>query len=247
MKALKADYCIYPTLLDAYTSYVRADDIYDKYYGWAESPSVTLEEFREKSFTDLIDRINRKPFENEAASKGTAFNALVDVLASKKNSDKIKYSISEDGKMYQVEYDGYDFFFPAEICRHYARKFADALHQSFVEGTLTTTYGNVRLYGYTDEITGFAVHDIKTTSKYQVGKYRHNWQHLVYLYCLRDMGVDVDTFIYEVTDFSSIYTELYHWHKDSFYTLRDGVEDFIRFVNDNRDLITDTKIFGNAE
>lgn len=246
MRALKADYCIYPTLLDAFTSYVRADDIYDKYYGWAESPSVTLDEFREKSFNDLIDKINRKPYASEAASKGTAFNMLVDALACKDNF-KIKYELSDDGKMYHVEHDGYDFFFPAAICKHYARQFADALHQSFVEGYMLTTYGNVRLYGFTDEITRFAVHDIKTTSKYQVGKYRHNWQHPVYLYCLRDMGVDIDTFVYEVTDFSSIYTEIYHWQKDSFYVLRDGVEDFIRFINDNKELITDKKIFGNAE
>ena len=53
----------------------------DKYYGFSENPPYSDVEFDEKMFKELIDKINRIPFESEAADKGTAFNELVDVLA----------------------------------------------------------------------------------------------------------------------------------------------------------------------
>ena len=93
-----------------------------------------------------------------------------------------------------------------------------------------------------------SVHDIKTTGSYYVGKFKDHWQHMVYPYCLMQNGSDVRSFEYNVTDFKSTYTESY-----TFVPARDipilinHCEDFIRFLNDNRDLITDKKIFAEDE
>lgn len=73
-------YRIYATLLDAFGAYLNSDVIWDKYWGWSENPPHTPEEFHEQQFQELIDRINRKPFDSEAADRGTAFNEIIDCM-----------------------------------------------------------------------------------------------------------------------------------------------------------------------
>ena len=75
---MQPNYRIYATLLDSYFNYLNSDVIYERYYGWSENPPYTEEEFRQKQFQELIDRINRRPFDSEAADKGTAFNEVID-------------------------------------------------------------------------------------------------------------------------------------------------------------------------
>ena len=53
----KISYRIYPTILDSYFNYLNSDIIYERYYGWSENPPCTEEEFRQKQFQELIDRI----------------------------------------------------------------------------------------------------------------------------------------------------------------------------------------------
>ena len=88
MKNQQLNYCIYATLLDAYWGYLNSDVIWEKYWGWSENPPHTPEEFHELQFQELIDRINRKPFDSEAADKGTAFNELVDALIEKSQAER---------------------------------------------------------------------------------------------------------------------------------------------------------------
>ena len=76
---MQPNYRIYATLLDSYFNYLNSDVIYERYYGWSENPPYTEEEFRQKQFQELIDRINRRPFDSEAADKGTAFNEVLTV------------------------------------------------------------------------------------------------------------------------------------------------------------------------
>ena len=64
----------YATLLDSFGSYLNSSRIYQEYWGFAENPSKTEEEFEKEQFQGLIDKINRVPFSSEAADKGTAFN-----------------------------------------------------------------------------------------------------------------------------------------------------------------------------
>ncbi|MGL5957908.1 MAG: HNH endonuclease [Phocaeicola sp.] len=82
-------YRFYATLLDAYHGYLHSDVIWEKYWGFAEEPPHTPEEFHELQRLELIDRINRKPFDSEAADKGTAFNEVIDCMIDGVKSDKV--------------------------------------------------------------------------------------------------------------------------------------------------------------
>lgn len=255
-KPLDIMFNIPPTTLDSYTSYKRAEEIYEEYYGWSENPSCTPEEFVARKFQDLIDHINKVPFDSEAADKGTAFNEVVDCIVENRKSEKVNVSrvyeqIGYDGEpmrgqliALQATYNNRNFIFPLPLVREFSDYFKGASTQVFVEGILPTCFGNVKLYGYIDELLPFSVHDIKTTSSYKIGKFKKNWQHIVYPYCLNCMGNDVKAFEYNVTDFKETYTETYIFDKDrDVRKLREEVEDFIIFLKENRELIKNEKIF----
>ena len=96
------------------------------------------------------------------------------------------------------------------------------------------------------------VHDIKTTGSYTVGKFKDHHQHLVYPYALMKNGSDVRTFEYNIVEFNKggyvidTYTETYVFNPErDIPILTNHCEEFVRFLEENRKLITDTKIFGN--
>lgn len=250
-------YNFYATLLDAYQSYLDSDKIWENYWGWSENPPHTPEEFRKLQFQSLIDKINRVPFDSEAADRGTAFNELIDCINDSKDSDKITYDLAYNldntPAAYIVGYNNRTFTFPYWICLELVGYFTDAVAQQYVEAELPTKYGIVKLYGYIDELMPDSVHDIKTTGSYSVGKFKGNWQHLVYPYCLHRDGCNISRFEYNIVEFSgknscNIYTELYNYDDERDTTrLKEFCEDFICFLNDNKDLITDKKIFNNHE
>lgn len=246
------DYCFYATLLDAYRNYLDSDKIYEKYWGWSENPPHTLEEFQKEQFQSLINTINRVPFNSEAADRGTAFNELIDCINDGKDSDKITYDIAYNldntPAAYIVGYNNRTFTFPFWICLELVGYFTDAVAQQYVEAMLPTKYGIVKLYGYIDELMPHSVHDIKTTGNYSVGKYRDNFQHLVYPYCLNNSGCKIDKFEYNIVEFSgkncNTYTELYNYDDErDTARLKEFCEDLICFLNDHRELITNQKIF----
>ena len=95
------------------------------------------------------------------------------------------------------------------------------------------------------------VHDIKTTGSYSVGKFKTHFQHLVYPYALIQNGNDIRTFEYNILEFSKAgypvdtYTETYVFVPErDIPILTNHCEEFIQFLEANRELITDTKIFG---
>lgn len=250
---------IYATLLDSYFNYFNSDVIYERYYGWSENPPCTEEEFQQKQFQELIDRINRKPFDSEAADKGTAFNEVIDCMIENRKSETVKiekmYSDMMDCKQKVVAlkatYNNRVFTFPISLCREFANYFEGALTQQRVEAILPTAFGDVLVYGVIDELMPTSVHDIKTTGSYTVGKFKDHHQHLVYLYCLNKNGVPIKDFEYNIVEFNKggyvvdTYTETYVFNPErDIPILTNHCEEFIRFLEDNRELITDTKIFG---
>lgn len=256
MRTKQLKFKFYATLLDAFTSYLKSDAIWDRYWGFSENPQHTPEEFKEQQFQKLIDTINRVPFDNEAADKGTAFNEVVDCMIENRKSDKVQVerllSDMVDGKQnivgLRTTYNNRQFDFPITICREFANYYKGALTQQHVEAILPTCFGNVLLYGYIDELMPMSVHDIKTTGNYYVGKFKDHWQHIVYPYCLMQNGSDVRLFEYNITDFKSTYTESYTFvPKRDIPVLIEHCEDLIRFLNDNKNLITDKKIFAEDE
>jgi len=266
-------YAFYATILDRFRDYRDSDLIWERYWGFSDNPPQSPEEFRESQFHDLIDRINRVPYDSEAADKGTAFNEVVDCLIEHRKSGKVKVErvfkkeafgtcdpltgkpeyydehYTDEVVGLNAEYNNRTFYFPLPLVREFAGYFHGAVTQQYVEATLPTAYGDVLLYGFIDELMPLSVHDIKTTNKYHIGKYKNNMQHLVYPYCLMRGGSDVRTFEYNVAELGkysySTYTETYVFDPDrDIPRLREHCEDFIRFLMENRDKITDKKIFG---
>lgn len=241
-------YKLYATLLDSFESYLSSSRIYNMYWGFSENPKLTEDEFEKQQFQDLINRINRVPFESEAAEKGTAFNEMIDCIIENRQSDKYKIESIREHDTINVRNEKWEFNFPLKLSSEIAKRLSGALTQQLVSGVLPTKYGDVLLYGYLDEMLPFKVVDIKTTGKYSAFKYRDNWQHKVYPFCLNNNGILINDFEYVVTDFKKVYTEFYTYNPDRDFALLQGFcERFIEFLEANRHLITDAKIFALDE
>ena len=262
-------YQLYPSLIDAYTDYSKSEVIYNKYWGGAENPSLTLEEYEAKAFQDLIDKINRVPKDLIKADIGTVFNELVDCLILGHKSTKIEVEKLHDdaGNVVSLKanYNGRSFVYPLDFVRLFADNYKGAIPQMLVEGVLPTRRGEVRLYGYLDELMPLSVHDIKTTGSYEVGKFKDHSQHLVYPYCLKQMGyTGVDLFSYDVAEISTnitkqtpeppevevklkaTYSEEYLFTPERDIPILEGkVVELIDFIEANRHLITNPKIFAS--
>lgn len=244
-------YRFYATILDAFWGYLNSDAVWEKYWGWSENPPHTPEEFHELQFKELIDRINRVPFDNEKADRGTAFNELVDALIEKRKPSKMEVERNAENTCYTVVYNNRTFVFPISLCCEFANYFKGALTQIRVEAILPTAFGDVLVYGFIDELMPTTVHDIKTTGSYTVGKFKDHHQHLVYPYALMQNGSDVRMFEYNIVEFNKggyvvdTYTETYVFVPDrDIPILTSHCEMFISFLEENRNLITDKKIFG---
>lgn len=242
-------YKIYPSLLDAFQNYLESEKRWETYYGGSENPKISLDDYNEAAYQEMINKINRVPFESDAADKGTAFNEIVDCLIENRKSDFVSIERIIDrnsnvtGLKAVIKKKVFDF--DIRLCREFANYYKGALTQQRVEAILPTQYGDALLYGFIDELMPTSVHDIKTTSKYSAYKFRNHWQHFVYPYCLLKNGNDIHTFEYNVTDFKKTYTEVYTFKEDrDIPILTSHVENFIEFLLDNKDKITDKKVFG---
>lgn len=267
-------YRIYPSLLDAYDAYRRSGEVWESYWGFSENPPHTPEEFEAQQLRELLDKINRVPSEiSEAALRGTALNLLIDRLVCRESDPRCEFEpvyerqevcADEDARMRPVVSEnligykahisdrgsGGDFFFPAEMCEHICELYPplETLPQQYLSRTLSTPkYGEVELYGFADYILHDSVHDMKTTSRYGVGKYKHNSQHLVYPYCIDPFRIQ--RFNYDVVEISKggawqVYQETYMYEPErDIPALTAKVEDFIGFIEAHRSEITDRKIF----
>lgn len=253
MKSPAIKYQFYATLLDSFRTYTNSDSIWEKYWGVTEEPPCTPEEFRQMKHQELLDRINRVPYDSEAADRGTVLNDIVDCILEHHNSKKCKITkVYIDDKVVALtgEYNGRSYTFPMSLIREIADYYEGTLPQQYVEGVLPTAYGGVKLYGYVDYVGAFTLHDLKTTSRYAVGNYRDGAQHLVYPYCLHQQGVGVEAFEYNVIELNkqntmySTYTELYNYHPEQdAHTLTIWCEEFIDFLERHKEFVTDKKIF----
>ena len=247
-------YRIYATLLDSFQSYLSSDLIFQEYWGMSEDPKKTEDEFEKEQFQSLINRINRVPMkweDSEAADRGTAFNEAVDCVMAKRKSDKMILESNKEGGTISAEYNNRKFIFSFALIKEFADYFAGGVSQVLTEAVLSTKYGDVLLYGYIDELMPLSCHDIKTTGKYKVGKFRNNWQHIVYPYCLTQSGNEINEFEYDIAvlgtgNYYSTFKENYHYIPDLHIPkLRLITESLIETIEANCNLITDKKIFNN--
>lgn len=238
---MNAKYKFYPTLLDSFQNYLNRAELYQKYYGFSETPPYSEVEWDEKMFKELIDKINRVPFESKEADKGTAFNEVVDCIIENRTSEIMFISSKLRTGFISVQFKDNQFEFEKSLCFEFADYFKGALTQQRVSDVIQTCYGLVEVYGVIDELMPLSIHDIKTTSKYEAFKYKNNWQHIVYPYC-----TGINDFEYNITDFKDTYTEKYVFDKErDTERLKKHCEQFIEFLEQNKDLITDKKIFNN--
>lgn len=251
---MKIKYRIYPSLLDAYQNYLDSDIIYDKYWGYSETPPHTPEEFRKQQFQSLIDRINRVHYENEAVDRGTAFNEVIDCMVENRGTDKVKVEkLLNNGMVAALNatYNNRTFCFPMPLVREVSDYYKGALTQQYVQAVLPTMFGDVLVYGFIDYVLPFLICDLKTTGRYSVGDFKNHWQHIVYPYAMMENGSKVFDFEYNVVEFGksdyNTYTESYSFVPErDVPKLTQHCEDFIRFLQQNRELITDKKIFNLA-
>lgn len=259
-------YNIYPSLLDAYTRYLGADDTYDRIWGFSEVPSKSREEFLEEQLQEFLDSLNRVPFESVYADLGTAFNDLVDeaILGEPRGETRRE----ERGNTVVGTLRGREYIFPREMVEVLAERYALATPQLYVEGEVRTRYGGVHLYGYLDELMPFAVHDIKVTHRYEPWKFKENAQHLVYPLCVEQMGLGTPyTFQYDIMEVRSNAGELQKqepatsdpcivmsWehireeygfqYEEAEKKLVTRCESFIEWIEEHRGEIDNPKLFG---
>lgn len=237
-------YQIYPTLLDAFNSYVNSDRIYDQYYGYSEDPAISPEDFSDQKKQELIDKINRVPYpETEAMAKGTSFGMLVDAAITGVAPDELE-PVRMDGYV-NVKYKEWNFKFEIDLIKRMKEIIGPyAECQTFVSRSIDTKYGEVNLYGYLDYLCPHRIIDLKTTKKYSAFKFRDSWQHPGYSYCISEETMQQE-FLYLVTDFRMIYQEPYLFKISDIPNLRNEIEHFIEFVDDSKELIKpESKIFG---
>ncbi len=108
------------------------------------------------------------------------------------------------------------------------------------QGLVSKTYKNIEFYGKIDFMGAGRIIDTKFTgSSYQFGKYANSFQNL-YLWAAKDDGFRSMEYI--ISNGRQVYTEYYGLDYD-FSSLLETMEFFAEFLEQNRGLITDKKIF----
>lgn len=205
MQKLQPDYKFYPSLLDSY-----------KWYQQSEGDEAEQE---------FINKINRVPFQSDAADKGTWFNELIDVSLK---------GLEKHGIHYLNENCAY-----AIMCQ-----LEGSARQVYTSTMIEVNGKLVEIYGYMDYVKQDRVIDLKTTRAYELGKYKDSLQMHFYPVSLIDAGNEINVFEFLVTDFENVYSELYPVnYQISKAILTSVCRELIRFLEIKRDLITDKKIF----
>lgn len=198
----------------------------DSFYWYKRIPSPD-------KFKELIDKINRVKSVDFpiAAKKGIQFEDVVNNLLKGMNVDK------RNGV-----YVAKDFEFDSVIVDKVVAKLTNHKEQQkYIQAIVPTEIGPVKLYGFVDYTYPEIYVDLKTTGKYATGKFKVNNQHK----CYSLISPHIKEFKYLVTDFKHVFVEPYTCTKQLHEEFLQEVYEFAIFLDENRDVITDTKIFGN--
>ncbi len=177
---------------------------------------------------EIINKINRVKTEfPEAARKGVAFESVINVLLKSGN-----HSLLMDS---EFESDG--FKFDSAIVQKIAKKLCNAKkQQEFIQANVSTSVGLINVYGFIDYSYDDMFVDLKTTGSYKKDK--------CYPLLAQLNGRPVNKFNYLVTDFKDAYVEPYLHNSSMTDEFLFNLVEFTEFLEANRDLITDKKIFG---
>lgn len=256
-------YAIYPSLLDGFQSFLDAEHNWGQWWGNAEEPAKSADEYAAECEKELIDKINRCPkVPIEVVDRGTAVNEVVDMLIHNRPCQIPGMAIDPNSEAHpgvvKVSYNGFTWEFSTALLISLHKRYPNAISQYCVGAPLQTSYGWVWLYGYLDEWVGNKIYDIKTTGSYTFGKYERKWQKHVYPYAVVESGdcTEIKEFEYTAVELSKptekqpvihgkIYPEIYSNDHEQNRRLLCGIcEQFIEWLEYRRGLITDRKIFG---
>lgn len=239
-----------PSLLAKWTDFVDSDRIWDEFYGSSEEPAVSPEEFQLKQEAELWDAINRVEREpSEAADKGTCLNEIVDMIVDWRGVKKEGMKVWSNEDSIHAELDGFSFDFDKVLCKRLGDYFSGSVCQYRCEATIETDFGPIILYGDIDYLRRDKVFDLKSTSRYDYGKFEKGWQRWLYPYALIESG-DVrfiSEFEYTVVKLSNpkfgaidgeIYRERYDYsHNEAKVRLRAVSEALAAYIEMNEDRI----------
>lgn len=258
-------YRIYPSLLDKFQALLDVEQTVEEFWNLDSEGEYkeTADEMSDRLERELIDAVNRVPREPiEAADKGTCFNEVIDCLIHGRKCEYEGMSIQTEevagNRVITAKLNGFTFHYDVAFCKEVAECLKGAISQHRCEAVLSTRYGDVDLYGYADEIVSDVVVDIKTTGRYDFGKYSKGWQRFVYPWCLTEAGEvkDISSFEFLVIVWKggtktnpvlsgTMYDEYYTYtcHEDAGNAIRQICERFIEWLEAHRDVITDRNIF----
>lgn len=219
--AVKVDYAIYPSLLDAFLRYKRKDD--------------------DETFISVFDKINKVQSEQtEQQLKGIEFEGCVNNVI-----DGFKCSGLTAPHIEYGDYVTNNFKFKVDVVDKMAGKLQFATsQQEYMEAIIPSHLGNIKLYGIADYTFPEMITDLKTTSAYKCNKYKDNTQHATYSLIREMNGAPIKAFKYLATDFDRVFQETYLPTEVLHQKLLFTVFEFISFIEFFKKHITDTKIFG---
>ena len=317
MRTLLPNYAFSPSLLDAYQrmvdtkveEYFYKDETGAWHQNWNETEETlhySEEEVDALLKQEFIDKVNKVPEPpSEAASKGTAFNEIVDCLVKKSKpsnpavviktvrSGKNLFEARQEKAQMEADksdgfipivpdhdlpsseklfakigvpfiyaaIDGFEFFFDKDFCLDAAEYFKGSICQYYTKGLLETSKGVVELHGYIDYLRQDSLFDAKTTKQYAFGNYQKKWQRYTYPFTLIESGMMNNVNLFEFTVYvlkggssrtplitGTQYREVYTYdHEQARTMLTQQCERLIEFLEENRSLITNLKVFGQVE
>lgn len=267
-------YRLTPSLLNKFQDLLDSDLNWQTFYGDNDNSEITAEEYYQKCEQELLDACNRVPFSSEPTARGTALNEIVDCILEKRTQreDMVVKRIfdqpfpekaipsKEHAIGLHAELEGFSFDFDIKLINELADYFFGSICQHRCEAILDTSFGPVILYGDPDYIRRDVVHELKSTGRYEYGKFERGWQKYVYPWALIESG-EVQTisgFEYTVVPViggnsrtplitGTICREWYDYnHEAAKERLIGIVEPFIQWIEDHRDKITHPRIFNQS-
>lgn len=179
-------------------------------------------------FQEVIDKINRIKYEMpEFVLKGSALEDCVNLRLTGQ-------------RVYSK--DGFDFN-PDLIDKLASKLQNNTGQQVWIENTVDFKYGKLRVGGFVDYMYNDKHVDLKTTTRYKLGKYKDSQQSK----CYGLIQPDKKEFIYLATDFENYYIEPYKNKKENHEEFIFNCEELFIFVQENEHLITDLKIYGGSK
>jgi len=113
---------------------------------------------------------------------------------------------------------------------------AENIYGSIYQYHVERVIDGVCIHGVIDFLNRNNITDLKACDSYSIGKYQERSQHLIYLACLEDFGID--HFTYLVSDFRNVYKEDYVWQPTMLDTLRGRITRFFDYLENDVEMKT---------